>query len=116
MPFLQVNTIVVPVALDGATVEMELIGDRARAFDGTMRSTRRATKRRWQIKTAPMTAADAQALLAVLLGTPPVTCTGDCFVPPAGASVLCDPEVRTLQHVATGSADRRTLEFILHEV
>jgi hypothetical protein len=111
MAFLIVNGITVPVAVDGAQVEMELIGDRARAFDGTMRSTRRATKRRWKVKTAPMASADA--LLTSLLAAPPIACSGDLL----GASLSCDAEVTSVTYSpAPGGLSRRAIEFILHEV
>lgn len=112
MPFLVVNNVTVPVAVDGASEEIELVGDRARAFDGTLRSTRRASKRKWQVKTAPMATADAQALRAVLTNAPPLTCTGDLM----GGTVPCDAEVTGVEYVANGAKSRQAFEFILHEV
>jgi hypothetical protein len=108
-----VNNITVPVAVDGASEEIEVVGDRARAFDGTLRSTRRAAKRKWQVKTAPMATADAQALRSVLLtAAPPLTCTGDLL----GGSASCDAEVTGVEYVANGLKSRQAFEFILHEV
>jgi hypothetical protein len=113
MAFLIVNGQTVPVAVDGASMEQELIGDRARAFDGTMRSTRRATKRRWKVKTTPMTSAEATLLTTSLLNTPPVTCSGDLL----GGSVPCDPEITSVVFSpAPGGVPRRAVEFVLHEV
>ncbi|HEU0052063.1 MAG TPA: hypothetical protein VFQ39_02755 [Longimicrobium sp.] len=111
-PFLTVGGQTVPVAPDGANVEYELIGDRARAFDGTMRSARRGVKRRWQIKTAPLTAAETATLETALQATPPVSCAGDLI----GATVSCDPELRSIHLMPSGAGDRRSIEFTLHEV
>lgn len=112
MPFLTVTGQTVPVAVGGASEEVELIGDRARAFDGTMRSTRRATKRKWQVKTAPMTTADATSLRTKLLATPPLTCSGDLL----GGTVSCDAEITGVEFVAAAGTDRQAIEFTLHEV
>ncbi|MBV9772648.1 MAG: hypothetical protein JO040_01780 [Gemmatimonadetes bacterium] len=113
MAFLIVNGQTVPVAVDGASVDYELIGDRARAFDGTMRSTRRATKRNWKVKTAPMAVAAADQLTTSLLATPPITCSGDML----GGSVACDAEVTGVTFSpASGGLSRRAVEFTLHEV
>jgi hypothetical protein len=76
-----------------------------------MRSTRRALKHRWKVKTAPMASPDT--LLATLLGQPPITCSGDLL----GGSVQCDAEVTgVVFSPAPGGLSRRTVEFILHEV
>ncbi|MDB4948898.1 MAG: hypothetical protein JWM27_1547 [Gemmatimonadetes bacterium] len=111
MAFLIVGSVTVPVAVDGASMEVEQVGDRARAFDGTMRSTRRATKHRWKVKTAAMASPDT--LLTTLLGPPPIPCSGDLL----GGSVQCDAEVTAVVFSpAPGGTARRTVEFILHEV
>lgn len=112
MPFLIVSTQTVPVAVGGASEEIEIIGDRARAFDGTMRSTRRATKRKWKVKTAPMASADAAALRNRLLAAPPLTCSGDFL----GGTVGCDAEITGIEFVAAAGTERQAIEFILHEV
>jgi hypothetical protein len=66
VPFLALNGMAVPVAtLSKRFVEA---GASERAFDGTLRSSRRALKRQWQAKTAPMTALEADLLERVLLG------------------------------------------------
>lgn len=117
MPFLTIGTtppVTVPVAPDGANLEYEMIGDRARAFDGTMRSVRRGTKRRWQIKTALLTAGEASTILGAL-GSAPLTCGGD-LMGGGTTTVNCDPEVKSVHFTPTAGADRRTIEFTLHEV
>lgn len=112
MAFLIVNGVTVPVAVDGASQEFETLGDRARAFDGTLLSTRRAVKRKWQVKTAPMPMVDALGVVNALLGTPPISCSGDLL----GGAVSCDAEVTSSQYVATAGTARRSIEFTLHEV
>lgn len=112
MPFLVVNNQAVPVAVGGASEQIEVVGDRARAFDGTLRSTRRATKRKWQVKTAPLPMTDAHALRTILLGAPPLTCAGELL----GSAVACDAEVTGIEYVAAAGGARQAIEFTLHEV
>jgi hypothetical protein len=114
MAFLIVNGQTVPVAVDGASMEVELIGDRARAFDGTMRSVRRATKRRWKVKTTPMTLAETTQLTTTLTtAAPPIACSGDLL----GGTVSCDGEITSVVFSpAPSGVPRRAVEFILHEV
>ncbi len=112
MPFLVVNNQTVQVAVGGASEQIEVVGDRARAFDGTLRTTRRASKRKWQVKTPPLTAADAQTLRTLLMAAPPLTCGGDMV----GTAVACDAEVTGIEYVAAGGGTRQAFEFTLHEV
>lgn len=62
MPFLTVNGIELPVSTDNARFSREEIGARERAFDGSLRSHRRATKRR--IDLAIPVGADADTMHA----------------------------------------------------
>ena len=112
MPFLVVNNQMVPVAVGGASEEIEIVGDRARAFDGTMRSTRRSVKRRWKVKTPPLSLTDARGLRTFLLATPQMQCEGDLL----GGPVRCDVEVTNAEFVAVSGGARQAVEFTLHEV
>jgi hypothetical protein len=113
MPFLTINGSAVPVARDSAQMQTEPIGDQARAFDGTLRSTRRGIKRRWQVTTAPLPA-DASATLQALLASfeAPLVCTGDLI----GATVECEAEIGSVKYVAVASGHGETVEFTLVEV
>lgn len=111
MPALVVGGVTVPVAPDGASEEAELIGDRDRMFDGTMREVSDGLKRRWPIATTPMAAADYATLRAVLVGTPPVTCSGDIL----GATVSCFVEMGGATPGKVAGTLRRVLRFTLLE-
>ena len=88
------------LTLDGTAVEIahggavqrsgDVIGETARAFNGSLRSTVRATKRAWEFTTAPLSLTDAAAVRA-LAGF--ATVSGDAV---AGASIAC--------HVSIGDA------------
>jgi hypothetical protein len=68
MPFLKINGYPLPVA-DGQCQEtLELLGDTARAFDGTRLSTLLASKRVLQVATTPLAALEAEPLRCLLNG------------------------------------------------
>lgn len=78
MPFLVVGGVTVECAADDPPgLEIVEIGDKARMFTGAGRSTRRATKSEFAVTTVPMARADANTLVGILIGTQPVTCSGD---------------------------------------
>lgn len=80
MAFLTIAGITIEVQTDGASrAEGDVVGERVRAFDGTMRSTVRAEKAEWQFTTGPMTAADVATLRAAIALDTPVTCAGDAL-------------------------------------
>jgi len=117
MPFLTVAAITVIVQDSSASEqEAERIGGSARAFDGTLRSSVRNRKRRWQFTTVPMTdAAIATLRSAIETGTQIVTCSGDALL---GASVSCEVLITDVsyirdQRVATDFS--RTLSLSLQE-
>lgn len=110
MPFLVVGGVTASVARDTAKRETIEIGERARAFDGTMRSTVRARKYRWSANTTPLTQADADTFIAALNGGLPVACTGDWT-----GSVDTHPEVTGLDHVGSGSSYRIIVSFALNQ-
>lgn len=110
MPFLVVGGVAASVARDTAARETIEIGDRARAFDGTMRTTIRSRKYRWSARTTPLTQADADTFLAALNGALPVACTGDWT-----GAVDTHPEVTGIEHIGAGSSHRIIVAFALNE-
>lgn len=112
MPALVVGGVTVSVAPGGAREAVVEIGDRARAFDGTMRSTVRSRKKAWPITTIPMTQGDATTLETALNGTLPVACSGDIL----GASVNCHPEITGIDYVPIAGSYLVVTSFTLHLV
>lgn len=111
MDFLIVGGIPVPVATDGVSHAVEEIGSRVRMRDGSCRSTVRARKSTWTITTTLLTRAAAGALVAVLVGTPPVACSGDLL----GGTINCVPEYLGLTAVPTASGVKYRVRFTLYE-
>lgn len=68
MPFLAINGWTISVSAQSGAESPEVIGDSARAFDGTLTSQIRAHKRAWKLKTIPLIQEDAFALRDLLLG------------------------------------------------
>lgn len=112
MAFLIVSGITVPVAPGGAKRATEEIGDRARAFDGTMRQTIRSTKRNWSATTTPLSQTDADTLYNALLSTTlPIVCSGDFL----GASRNCLATVDDWNYVKQAATYRIVVAFTLYE-
>jgi hypothetical protein len=68
MSGLKLNGIDVPVLADSVSSQQVIIQDKARAFDGTPRSTVRARKREWQLKLGPQPQALADAFRKLING------------------------------------------------
>lgn len=68
MAFLKLNGLTIPVSEDSGKIENEIIGTSGRAFDGTHRTTRRATKKNWNFETTLRSQTNQDALRNVLLG------------------------------------------------
>lgn len=112
MAFLVVSGITVPVTPSGANRSTEEIGDRARAFDGTMRQTVLATKRSWSATTAPLSQANADTLYNALLSTTlPLVCSGDFL----GATRNCFATVDDWNYVKTAVGYLIVGSFTLYE-
>lgn len=111
MPFLTVGGVTVEVAPGGSSRAVTEIGDRARAFDGTMRSTVRSRKKVFAFTTVPMTQAAATTLETALNGALPVAATGD-----RTGSINTHPEITNVEDVATSGGYRVVYHFTLHEV
>ncbi len=67
MPFLTINGVTIPTA-KGATVDVLEIGEKRRAFDGTLLREVRGFKRRWKLKTKPIAASRGIALQGLIQG------------------------------------------------
>lgn len=62
---------------DGTTYEVEQYGDVGRAFSGKMRSDIRAHHRVFRVVTPPLSTSDMQTLRSALMGTQPLSVSGD---------------------------------------
>jgi hypothetical protein len=94
----------------------EEIGESVRAFAGNLRTTVRATKRRWKAVTRPMLPADVLALRALFEGGLHVWCGGTAL---DGATVLCRLTLDSVGYVkdyASGVRHQRVLSLTLAEV
>ncbi len=110
MPFLVVGGVTVKVAIGTPSRNVVEIGDRARAFDGTMLSRVRARKKQWTIVTTPLLQAAATTLETALNGALPVAVSGDLT-----GAVNTHPEITGVTPVKVDGAFRVVLSFTLHE-
>lgn len=110
MAFLVVGGVAVPASPSDATEEIVEIGDRGRAFDGSMLASIRARKRVWTIATVPMTIAAAATLRTQLISTS-VSCSGDLL----GGSVTCFPEIVSRPRAKIGATHMVVTHFTLSE-
>lgn len=108
MPYHVVGGVTVSVAASSESVEE--VGDRGRAFDGTLRSTIRARKKEWTISTVPMTQADATTLETALNGTLPVACSGDLT-----GTVNTHPVITGKEYVMVSGSYRVVTSYLLKE-
>ncbi|MFN7130869.1 MAG: hypothetical protein ACK4N5_02225 [Myxococcales bacterium] len=68
MPFLTIAGVTIPVAAKEASESQVLIGEKARAFDGSLRSMIRARKREWALQTPVLARASAEAIKGLVQG------------------------------------------------
>lgn len=66
MPFVEIAGLVVQAALNRQRMQTVEIGDRGRAFAGTLRSSVRDYKREWPLVTRPILRHEADTLIAVI--------------------------------------------------
>jgi hypothetical protein len=111
MAFLIANGVTVPVAPQNAKVTTTEIGDRSRAFDGTMRGSIIARKRTWTLQTTPMLPADAATVRAALIASPTITISGDW----PGSTVTVWPKLGDDTPVQVGGGHRIVLAVTLDE-
>lgn len=110
MAYLVVGGVTVPVAADSPPAHrLSQIGEVVRAFDGSPRSSVQAESPEWEIRTAVLTDAEANTLLAVLRGSHPITCSGDLL----GSSMSCVPTDIQTAPVHLGTTRRRSVSFRL---
>ena len=99
---------------DGARASEVVVGDMARAFDGTLlRTDLQIRKQEWPLVTTPLTQTEADALLVQLRLTTPLTCSGDLF---RAATLLCHAVVKDRRTVRTSDSLREVVEFDLLEI
>lgn len=114
MAFLTVAGTTVPVSPSGCDTKVVTIGDVAtRAFDGTMRSTERTTKREWSITTAPMTSTLADALVTALGTGAAISANGDVV---NNVATSCFRQLTGRKAVTVKGGHRDVLTFTLLEV
>ena len=118
MAFLTVGVVVLPILSDSASQpESEVGGASVRAFAGNLRSTRRWSKRKWQVTTARLTAAEESTLLATI-GSPDggnfVSCSGNFN---NNVAVTCQVTVTNREYAKISSTTvKRRLTLQLLEV
>ncbi len=115
MAFLTIPTFGdVPVAMDPSAARREKdheVGERRRAYDGTMHTSIRGRKRSWNIRTPPLLRATADSLYSALEATPPLACSGDLL----GGAVSCHYESGGADHPRKQTGEHQVVEFTLHE-
>lgn len=100
--FLTFNGTPIPILRDGAKKRPPArVGDSARAYDGTLRSTVSAVKREWDVKTGPLLAADEAAIRAIINADAEVTVAGDAI----GGSLTCMVEDNGSDYISDGTTD-----------
>lgn len=68
MPFLRVNQVEFPVAVDTYSEDVREVGEETVAYSGLRRRSRRALKRDCTFESSPMTGAEAHAWAQILMG------------------------------------------------
>lgn len=108
------SSLTVPVAFDGGmSREFEEIGDRGRAFNGTQRTTIRAWKSNWRVRTAPISTATAASIIASLQGTQPMACYGDLIGVSSSTTADYHGQLVSEDYAQATTARRVVLEFRL---
>ena len=118
MPFLSVGGQTVAASLDGPRKQRIAVGGQNRAFDGTLRSTVRATKREWDIATIPQARATADTMETALTSTTasvPFTTFGDLINVASSASINCHIAEWESESVGTPSGELVISRFRLLE-
>lgn len=112
MAALLIDSVTIPVAPGGwREVDPLEVGEVVPAFDGTLRDARRDTKRRWQVTTRPLSAAEYTAVRTALEAASPLSCDGDIL----GSATNCVARVRGGNLVQVAGGFRRSIEFELME-
>ncbi len=103
----------------GSEVEIQEVGGRRRAIDGTMHSTIRERKRSWRFRGIPLPIAAAVTLYDALTAAAPVQFDG-VALDGDGVDINCHVEVvrESRERFSAATADggqHRSIEFLLHE-
>jgi hypothetical protein len=102
------------VRRDSMARSLTHIGDRRRAFDGTVRSTIRSRPATYTFRTPPLTLADASSYEdTVTPSTQPVECGGDLFS--SGSLQDCDADLLGSEFIEASTGPREVLEIRLME-
>lgn len=108
------SSVTVPVALDGASREVEEVGDRGRAFNGTYRQTIRARKDNWRFKTAPVSTATAASIISSLnASTQPLACYGTLIGVSSSTTANFHAQLESEEWTEASSGRRSVLTFRL---
>lgn len=116
MPFLTIAATTIEVQHSGATqVEGFRVGQATRAWDGTLRVTRRtALKREWHFTTKPMLRADALTLRSLIDNGQFQNCSGDALDNPVGG-IMCLVTVTEEPYIPDGLGFQRVLQLTVAE-
>lgn len=109
MPFLTVGGTTVEVADDTVDGEEFEVGEVRPAFSGKPRSSVRAYRSRWSMRTIPLARATADTLKGLLKAAPPLTVTGDL----TGAIDAYALNIRTHSSTGSGGAELVVVTFDL---
>lgn len=110
-PFGAGSPTTVPVLADPVGGEFETFGDEQAAWDGTLLTRDRATKKSWTMRTPLLPIADAATLLTVLQGAKPHAAAGDL----TGSLTVIVRVLRTTTQTLAGGARYRSIEFSVRE-
>jgi hypothetical protein len=109
---LTVGGVDISVSRDDVVTDYEEIGgDRVRMRNATMREIAPTRKRQLHCQTRLLTSAEESTQRTALIGTPPITCSGDIL----GGSVSCHVQLLGSDRVGTVSGVRFRLRFIVFE-
>lgn len=100
----------VSIAKGGAQEESERVGDFAPSLSGKMRSDSIGRRDVWQFATVEYPIADCRTIRGILLGTLPITVSGDAI----GGSVAVHPRQVRITPVSDGADLLGVVSFDLH--
>jgi len=114
--FLTFNGTPVPILRDGASQRPSVkIGDSARAYDGTLRSTVRGKKRGWAVKTGPLLPAEEDTFREMVDTDDEITVNGDAV---NNTPIQCRVDMGETEYISDGTVDGflRLANFEIKEI